>query len=239
MSATGVASVGFHPSGARSPHPSASAWNPGIPLPAIVRRGSGGQRVHADPVRAEVAREVPGDRFERGLGHAHPVVDRPRDAARRSRARRSRPRAPACAAACRSRSPSASRRSSGSRSPRSPTACCRKFPPSASCGANAIACRNPSSRPHRDPISAETDSMCAGSFASISSTSTGFGSRRADLLGQPHRAAERGQDDLGALLLQGLRRRVRDRLARQHAGDEQLLAFEQHRDLLGRPACYC
>src|SRR5207344_3031797 len=39
VSATGVASVGFHPSGARSPQPSASVWNPGIPLPAIVRRG--------------------------------------------------------------------------------------------------------------------------------------------------------------------------------------------------------
>ena len=62
---------------------------------------------------------------------------------------------------------------------------CRKLPPSASCGANAIACRNPSSRPHRDPISAETASMWAGSFASISSTSTGSGSRRADFSVSP------------------------------------------------------
>src|SRR5262245_13176342 len=61
----------------------------------------------------------------------------------------------------------------------------RKFPPNASCGAHAIACRNPSSRPHRDPISAATASICAGSFASISSTSTGFGSRRADFSVSP------------------------------------------------------
>src|SRR5512132_820825 len=61
----------------------------------------------------------------------------------------------------------------------------RKFPPSASCGANAIACRNPSSRPHRDPISAEPDSMCAGSFPSISRTSTGSGSLRADFSVSP------------------------------------------------------
>src|SRR5262245_6294146 len=61
----------------------------------------------------------------------------------------------------------------------------RKFPPNASCGANAIACRNPSSRPHRDPISAATESICEGSFASISSTSTGLGSRRADFSVSP------------------------------------------------------
>src|SRR5215211_6053790 len=62
---------------------------------------------------------------------------------------------------------------------------CRKLPPSASCGANAIACRNPSSRPQRDPISADTDPICIGSFASISRTSTGSGSRRADFSVSP------------------------------------------------------
>jgi hypothetical protein len=56
----------------------------------------------------------------------------------------------------------------------------RKFPPSASCGANAIACRNPSTRPQRRPSSSATAWICDGSFASISRTSTGLGRRLAD-----------------------------------------------------------
>jgi hypothetical protein len=57
------------------------------------------------------------------------------------------------------------------------------------------------------------------------------------LLGETHRAAERRQHDLRALLLKRARRRVGDRLPRQHAGDEQLLALEQHRDPLREKPC--
>ena len=39
----------------------------------------GADEVHAHAARAEVAREVARGRLERGLGHAHPVVDRPGD----------------------------------------------------------------------------------------------------------------------------------------------------------------
>ena len=56
---------------------------------------------------------------------------------------------------------------------------CRKLPPSASCGANAIACRNPSSLPHRVVSSSRTAAICSSSFASISRTSGGSGRRRA------------------------------------------------------------
>ena len=55
----------------------------------------------------------------------------------------------------------------------------RKFPPNASCGANAIACRNPSSRPHRPRSSSQTAAIWSGSLMSISSTSGVVGSRLA------------------------------------------------------------
>ena len=52
----------------------------------------------------------------------------------------------------------------------------RKFPPRASCGANAIACRNPSTLPHRSRARRDGVDL-RGSFTSISSTSGGSGSR--------------------------------------------------------------
>ena len=64
-----------------------------MPRAASVPSGPGGDEVHAHAARTEVAREVARGRLERGLGDAHPVVDRPGDRARRSRARRS-PRPP-------------------------------------------------------------------------------------------------------------------------------------------------
>ena len=43
------------------------------------RQRAGGHEVHAHAARAEVAREVARGRLQRGLGDAHPVVDRPGD----------------------------------------------------------------------------------------------------------------------------------------------------------------
>ena len=54
-----------------------------------------------------------------------------------------------------------------------------KLPPRASPGANAIACRAPSSPPQRSRSSAASDSKSAGLFTSSSSTSGGSGSRAA------------------------------------------------------------
>ena len=79
MSATGAGSSMSHPSGACARHSSASRSKPGIPRAATVPERPGGHEVHPDPARPEVARQIPRDRLERGLGDAHPVVDRPRD----------------------------------------------------------------------------------------------------------------------------------------------------------------
>ena len=55
-----------------------------------------------------------------------------------------------------------------------------KRPPSASSGANAIACRTPSTRPQRSRSSAASASSSSGSLTSSSSTSGGSGSRAAE-----------------------------------------------------------
>jgi hypothetical protein len=46
-------------------------------------------------------------------------------------------------------------------------------------------------------------------------------------LRQPHRPAEAGEHDLGALLLRAARDGVGDRAVRQDAGDQELLAVEE------------
>ena len=56
----------------------------------------------------------------------------------------------------------------------------RKLPPSASSGAYAIACRAPSTAPHRSVRSATSASMWSGSLMSSSSTGGGSGSRFAE-----------------------------------------------------------
>ena len=43
------------------------------------RQRPGGHQVHAHAARAEVTRQVARGGLQRGLGHAHPVIDRPRD----------------------------------------------------------------------------------------------------------------------------------------------------------------
>ena len=56
----------------------------------------------------------------------------------------------------------------------------RKFPPSASSGANAIAWRTPSTRPQRSRSSVATAARFSGLLTSSSSTSGGCGSLLAD-----------------------------------------------------------
>ena len=76
--ATGAASFTSQPSGARvGPH----RFELVEPRDALGRDGAErtrGDQVDADVVGAEITREVTRGRFERGLGHTHPVVHRPR-----------------------------------------------------------------------------------------------------------------------------------------------------------------
>ena len=76
------------PSGACARHSSASCSKPGIPRAATVPSGPAETRLTRMPLGPEVAGQVARDGLERRLGDAHPVVDRPRDGWRRSRARR-------------------------------------------------------------------------------------------------------------------------------------------------------
>ena len=77
--AVGSASVTSQPSGARSPQPPSTWSKPGMEVAAVVRIGPAETRLTRMPSRAEVAGEVAGGGLEGGLGHAHPVVDRPRE----------------------------------------------------------------------------------------------------------------------------------------------------------------
>jgi len=100
-----------------------------------------------------------------------------------------------------------------------------KAPPSASWGANAIACRTPSSAPQRSCRSAATAAMWSGSLTSSSSTSGAGSPRRLAIrcvMRMP--AAEAGQHDLRTLFLGATGDRERDRALGQNSGDEQALA---------------
>ena len=107
--------------------------------------------VHADAARPEVAREVARDALERRLGDAHPVVDRPRDARVEvepdDRRRSLPPRAAGASAAASALSENALVSKRHDRA--AALGVSRKPPPSASAGANAIACSTPSSAPQR------------------------------------------------------------------------------------------
>ena len=217
------------PSGARRSHVSAIALEPGDPLAGHRLDRPGAHGVHADPLRPEVAREVARDGLEARLRHAHPVVDRPgdlpveveRDDRGRSAASQQRQHA-------RRRSPSARYALVWIAVATLSHGVCRKLPPSASCGANAIACRNPSSRPHRVASSSRTAAICSWSFASISRTSGGSGRRRATFCVMLTVRPKFVRTISPALLLDRPGRRERDRLRRQHAGDQQPLPLEQH-----------
>ena len=197
---------------------------PGDPLAGDRLDRPRGHRVDADPFRTEIAREVARHRLR--------APPSPRPSSRRSATPPSR----------RSRARRSRRRSSINGS--IPTANCfsenalvctavatlshsvlRKLPPSASVGANAIACRNPSIRPHREASSSRTASICSGMFTSISRTS-GSGRRLATFSVRLTRPPEVREDDLGAQVQAGLGRRESDRLGRQHAGDQQALLLE-------------
>ena len=102
----------------------------------------------------------------------------------------------------------------------------RKLPPSASPGANAIACRMPSTRPQRSRRSSATASMSSGLLTSSSSTSGAGSSLARRAVGHALGAAEAGQDDLGPGRLRLLGDLVRDRLAVDDAGDQELLALQ-------------
>ena len=71
-------SVSSQPSGARSFHIDSRSSKPGIALAASVLSGPAETRL-TRILGAEVAGEVARGRLEAGLGHAHPVVRRPRD----------------------------------------------------------------------------------------------------------------------------------------------------------------
>ena len=207
------------PGVARSP-------NPGMPRAANVPSGPARNQVHAHAARAEVARQVARGRLQRGLGDAHPVVDRPGDLASKS-------------------SPTIDAPSSGNRSD-SPTASAfseyadvwnavialsggvlRKLPPSASSGAKAIACRMPSTRPQRSRRSSATASMSSGLLTSSSRTSGAGSSLVGGAVGHALRAAEAGQHDLRAGRLRLAGDLERDRLAIDDAGDQELLALQK------------
>ena len=158
----------------------------------------GRDEVDAHAARPEVAREVARDALERRLGDAHPVVDRPGDRWRRSRGRR--PSRRARAASSSGATATASAFSENALVWNAVIALAagvsRKPPPSASAGANAIACSTPSSAPQREPSSAATPASCSGSLTSSSSTSGGVGRCAAARCGQAHAAPEAGQHDL-------------------------------------------
>ena len=65
------------PRGARSAQVSSKAAKPGDRLGRHGLDRPGGHQVDPDPVGPEVPGQVAGERLERRLGHAHPVVDRP------------------------------------------------------------------------------------------------------------------------------------------------------------------
>ena len=170
----------------RATQPAASSAKPGDAAGGERLDRAGGDEVDAHAVRAEVAGEVARDRLERGLRDAHPVVGRPRDASRRSRGRRARrpPRDRAAAAPA----ASALNENADVRNACSALApgVARKSPPSASGGANAIACRAPSIVPQRRvELARAAPSRCSASLTSSSSTSHGLGQRLRGALGQP------------------------------------------------------
>ena len=101
---------------------------------------AGGDEVHAHAARPEVARQVARRRLERRLGHAHPVVDRPGDRGVEVEPDDAR----ALLGVAGRRAPAASAFSENALVRNAVSALSggvsRKLPPSASSGANAIAC---------------------------------------------------------------------------------------------------
>ena len=222
--ATGDGSSVSQPSGACSDQRSASSPKPGMPRAATVSSGPAETRLTRMPLRAEVAREVARGRLQRGLGDAHPVVDRPGDAGVEVEAD-DRPAVSGISgvtAVARSRSETAETWNAvcGALDGRGEEARRR--------ARRAARRRSRAARRRRRPSASSSASVSAakwsGSVTSSSSTSAGAGSAAGGALGQPPRAAEGGEDDLGALALGELGGVEGDRVARQRAGDEDALA---------------
>ena len=212
------------PSGARAaPRRRRSRRTPGCPWP----RSSSAAR--ADTVftrirlRAEVAREVARDGLERRLAHAHPVVDRPRDAAVEVEADDDAPpRFLHQRRACRRRAPSARTRLVWKRGRHA-------LPRRVEEVAAERVLRRERDRV-QEPVEPSpsvssaprcTASTCSGSFESISRTSGGVGSRRplfsVRLIARPN--------EVSTISAPSSWRPAPSRtrwLRRQHAGDEQL-----------------
>ena len=146
VAATGAASRVSQPSGAPARHSPASVLEAGDAAGGDRLDRAGGDEVDADPARAEVAREVARDALERRLRDAHPVIYRPGDAGVEVEAH---DRAAVLAASSSGASAAASAFSENALVSNAVIALLagvsRKPPPSASAGANAIACSTPSS----------------------------------------------------------------------------------------------
>ena len=207
-------------------------------------RRSPGSRAPRPCRGARRTRGSPGSRAGRGRapGTARPTRARPwrRPSSRRSATRRSRR---SRARRCSTRSPSAARapppatsartRWSGTRPPRSPAGVVRNLPPSASSGANAIACSAPSTLPQRSRNDEVIASRSAGLFTSSSSTSTSCESRLAARSVIRRARPKLVSTHRGALVQRSRSRMERDRVFGDHACDQELLALEDHDGVTG------
>ena len=210
-SATGLGSRVSQPSGACRSHASARSRSPGCrarPWCARARRRRGSTRT---PARAQVAGQVAVDRLQRGLGHAHPVVDRPGDGGVEVEAddRAAALRALEQRQQRRRRAPSARTRSCGRRARRDSGGVSGSSRRARPRGRRRSRAGRRRARPQRSSRSAATASRCAGSLTSSSSTSGSVGSRRAMRSVMPQAAAEAGEHDLGAVAPGRARRRRR------------------------------
>ena len=187
---------------------------------------AGGDEVDANAARAEVARQVARDGLERGLRHAHPVVDRPRDRGVEVQADDAPPpRLHRAAAAPRASALSenalvwnAVERALAGRS--------RKPPPSASSGAKAIACSTPSSPPQR-VAQLRGERVEVLGLVDVELEHVGWlGQLARGALGQPS-SRVRSRSARSRRPPPAPARRPRTRWSRgQHAGDKQALALE-------------
>ena len=189
---------------------------------------AGRDEVDADAVRADVARQVARDRLECRLADAHPVVDRPGD--RRVEVE---PDDGAAASASSGSRPAVERlEREGARlerrRARSPAACRRKSPPSASAGANAIACSTPSSRPQRSSQLAATAARSLGGVDVELEHVDRLGQPRRGALGQPPGAAEAVSTTSAPAAAPARRRARRSSRSSSTPVIEQLAAVEHH-----------
>ena len=211
-------------SGARVVHTSSSSSKPGIDLAAVLLQRPGCHQVDPDVLRAEVAGQVARGRLEGGLGHAHPVVLRPGQ-------RRVEGEADHRAAVGHQRL-----RGDGQRLERVRRDLQRGRDVGPLGVEEVAAQRSLGGEADRvqdavepvDVLAHPVGSAAKSSALVASSSITGgvVGSRFAMVCGDPHGAAERGEHQLGALLLGDPRDVERDGGVHQHTGHEDALAVE-------------